>query len=178
MAARFYLITGCSGGGKSTLLAALAKAGFATVPEPGRRIVAEELAGKGAALPWVDPVAFAQRALRMAREDLDQARARSGPVFFDRGLLDAAVALHHLQGVPVSDTLGPTFPYATPVIFAPPWHEIFEQDAARRHGFDDALAEARRIRVACDTLGLPVHTLAKAPVAARVSEVLTLLERH
>ena len=41
---RFVIISGCSGGGKSTLLAELARRGYRVVEEPGRRIVAEELA--------------------------------------------------------------------------------------------------------------------------------------
>jgi predicted ATPase len=36
---RFVVISGCSGGGKSTLLAELARRGYRTVEEPGRRIV-------------------------------------------------------------------------------------------------------------------------------------------
>jgi predicted ATPase len=56
---KFVLITGCSGGGKSTLISMLNEKGFNTVTEPGRRIVAEEMAnnrngnGKtnGSALP-------------------------------------------------------------------------------------------------------------------------------
>jgi predicted ATPase len=36
---RFVVISGCSGGGKSTLLAELARRGHAVVEEPGRRIV-------------------------------------------------------------------------------------------------------------------------------------------
>ena len=47
------VISGCSGGGKSTLIAELSRRGFAVVSEPGRRIVAEELAGDGKSLPWV-----------------------------------------------------------------------------------------------------------------------------
>ena len=63
---RFVIISGCSGGGKSTVLAELARRGHAIVEEPGRRIVQEELRGAGCALPWVDPVAFARRAVAMA----------------------------------------------------------------------------------------------------------------
>jgi predicted ATPase len=37
------VISGCSGGGKSTLLAELAQRGYGVVEEPGRRIVREEL---------------------------------------------------------------------------------------------------------------------------------------
>ena len=48
---RFVILSGCSGGGKSTLLDELARRGHAVVAEPGRRIVAEQLREGGAALP-------------------------------------------------------------------------------------------------------------------------------
>ena len=54
----FVTISGCSGGGKSTLLSELRRRGFA-FDEPGRRIVADELKRCGRALPWVEAVAFA-----------------------------------------------------------------------------------------------------------------------
>ena len=46
----FVVISGCSGGGKSTLLTELGRRGYMTVEEPGRRIVKEELLGNGLAL--------------------------------------------------------------------------------------------------------------------------------
>src|SRR6185369_12186033 len=48
---RFVVISGCSGGGKSSLLEELGRCGYATVEEPGRRIVKEELRSGGTALP-------------------------------------------------------------------------------------------------------------------------------
>ena len=62
---RFVIISGCSGGGKSTLLAELGRRDFATIKEPGRRIVREELRGDGSSLPWIDPEKFARRAIAM-----------------------------------------------------------------------------------------------------------------
>jgi hypothetical protein len=44
----FVTISGCFGGGKSTVLAELRGCGFATIDEPGRRIVDEELKRGGA----------------------------------------------------------------------------------------------------------------------------------
>ena len=169
----FVLITGCSGGGKSTLCAALAARGFAVVPEPGRRIVEEEEAGDGAALPWVDPAAFARRALAMARADL--AAAGPGPVFFDRGLVDAALALEHAAAVPLNQSLGRSRHYARAVFLAPPWPEIFARDAARRHGFAEAEAEFRRIERALPELGYRAVILPKTPVAERLALVLRKL---
>jgi hypothetical protein len=103
---RFVVISGCSGGGKSTLLAELGRRGHAFVEEPGRRIVKEELKGAGSALPWVDAVAFLRRAIVMALADRVSAGTLDGWVFFDRGLVDAAAGLQHLTGEPVLAELG------------------------------------------------------------------------
>jgi predicted ATPase len=77
----FVVISGCSSGGKSTLLAELSQRGHAVVAEPGRRIVQEELQCGGPALPWVDAAAFARRAIEMAIADRERARSLSGWVF-------------------------------------------------------------------------------------------------
>jgi predicted ATPase len=42
---RFVVISGCSGGGKSTLLAELGRRGHAVVEEPGRRIACSRAEG-------------------------------------------------------------------------------------------------------------------------------------
>ena len=116
---RFILITGCSGGGKSTLLRALGAEGHAIVAEPGRRIVADQMAYNGTALPWVDPAAFARKAIEMSKSDLARARHKTGIVFFDRGLIDAAVALGHADGTALTAILHDAKPYADPVFLAP-----------------------------------------------------------
>ena len=103
---RFVVVSGCSSGGKSTLIAELGKRGHAVVDEPGRRIVKEELARGGSALPWADGVAFARRAMAIALADRAGARSLDGWVFFDRGLIDAAAALEHMTGKPVLTALG------------------------------------------------------------------------
>jgi predicted ATPase len=95
---RFHVIlSGCSGGGKSTLLAELASRGYGTVAEPGRRIIAEHLVIKGRALPWIDLEAFARRAIEVSSNDMKSVDCASDWVFFDRGLIDAAAALGHLE---------------------------------------------------------------------------------
>ncbi|MDU8945553.1 AAA family ATPase [Ovoidimarina sediminis] len=170
------LITGCSGGGKSTLLAALREAGERCDDEPGRRIVAEARAGTGAALAWVDPLAFARRAVEVSRADLEATHRMAGRVFFDRGPIDAAVALEHAGGACLADTLLDGSPYADPVFLAPPWPEIFATDDDRPHGFAAAAAECARIERALDAPGHRVLRLPKAPVAERVAFVRNALK--
>ena len=119
------VISGCSGGGKSTLLGELRRRGHATVAEPGRRIIAEQIRQGGNALPWTDMAAFLREALRVAAMDLEGAARDAGPVFFDRGLIDAAAALQRLYGVPLAQSLGESRPYGRLVFLAPPWPDIY-----------------------------------------------------
>ena len=173
---RHVILSGCSGGGKSTLLAALGRAGFQTVAEPGRRIVVEEAAGRGAALPWVNPAAFARRAVDMAKQDRAGLDDASSWVFFDRGLIDAAVALEHEAGIEVSETLAGSARFHPLVFMAPPWPEIHRIDGERRHGFDDAVAEYHRLCGAYDRLGYKLVILPKTGVAERTVFVLNRLD--
>jgi predicted ATPase len=149
---RFIVISGCSGGGKSTLLAELSRLSFPTIEEPGRRVV--------------------RRITAMAQSDYEAARALPGPVFFDRGLIDAAVALEHLTGEAVPTELAARRRYASPVFLAPPWPELFVSDAERRHDFASAVAEYDRLAAAYPALGYDVVTLPKVSIAERVVFVL------
>jgi predicted ATPase len=172
---RFVVLSGCSGGGKSTLLAELGRRGFAAVEEPGRRIVAEELRSGGAALPWLDLAAFARRAVEMARADRARAEAVGGWVFFDRGLVDAAAALAHATGEPALEALARAERYHPTVFLAPPWPEIFTADPERRHGFDAATAEYERLVEAYGRLGYALAVLPKTGVSERADFVLERL---
>ena len=168
----FFVISGCSGGGKSSLLAELARRCFATIEEPGRRVAREELASGGGALPWIDGIAFARRITALAKQDYDDARALPGPVFFDRGLIDAAVALEHLTGEKVLADLAAGYRYSSPVFLAPPWPELFAPDAERRHDFAAAVAEYDRLVAAYPAIGYDVILLPKVSIAERLAFVL------
>ncbi|WP_241127145.1 AAA family ATPase [Novosphingobium terrae] len=171
---RHVILSGCSGGGKSTLLAELAGRGFGAVAEPGRRIVAEELLGDGGALPWVDLAGFARRALDLAARDRDL--APKGPwTFFDRGLVDAAVALQHATGQAVRITLAPFPRYHHSVFLTPPWPEIYAGDHERRHDMAEAIAEYDRLLIAYGELGYAPIVLPKIPVKERADFVLNHL---
>lgn len=170
----FVVISGCSGGGKSTLLAALQARGHHVVEEPGRRIVREERESGGQALPWVDPVAFARRAIDLALADRAAARAHSGWVFFDRGLIDAASAHASLLGEPLPETLA-MHRYHRRVFMAPPWPEIYVTDAERPHGFEAARSEYHRLEKTFPALGYEITPLPIDTVPARADFVLAAL---
>lgn len=152
------------------MLAELARRGFATVAEPGRRIIAEERAGDGAAFPWVDAAVFARRAIAMSVADYDRA---SGLTFFDRGVVDAAVALESATDESAA-TLVARYRYDR-LFLAPPWPEIYVTDDDRRHGLDKALSDYERVgRAWCDAGYHPV-ILPRADVSARADFVLATL---
>jgi predicted ATPase len=169
---RFVVISGCSGGGKSTLLIELGRRGYATVEEPGRRVVKQELLGEGLALPWVDETAFARRTIALALADRAIADRAAGWVFFDRGLIDAAAALQHLTGEPTLASLGQAHRYHPRVFLTPPWPEIHVNDRERRHGLDAGIAEYQRLLAVYPALGYEVTILPKLGVAQRADFVL------
>ena len=171
---RFVVVAGCSGGGKSSLLAELQRRGYAVVEEPGRRVVREEMGGDGSALPWSDMAAFAKRTIELARTD----RATADPsawTFFDRSLVDGACALEHATGEPLIRRLGELYRYHSAVFFAPPWPEIYVGDAERRHGLEAGRAEAERLFAAYTLLGYKTVTLPKVEIRRRADFVLSYL---
>lgn len=173
---RFVVISGCSGGGKSTLLDGLRARGCAVVPEAGRRLLREELARGGAALPWADPTAFLHRMVEASLADLAAAARQPDPVFFDRSLIDALSGLQHRTGEPYLFGHDAARLYHRRVFLAPPWPDINVMDAERRHDF--AAAEAEYVRLARDypALGYEVVPLPRLSVGERAEFVLRELE--
>jgi predicted ATPase len=169
---RFVVISGCSGGGKSSVLRELNGRGFATVEEPGRRIVADEIDRGGQALPWIDAYAFIRRALDMSMADLALAQQKAGWVFFDRGLIDAAAGLERLTGAPASVTVRGSPRFNRQVFLTPAWPEIYVTDQERRHSFDEAMLEYVHLLEVYPLLGYEVNLLPKTHVSERADFIL------
>ncbi|RFC64286.1 ATPase [Fulvimarina endophytica] len=165
---RFFVLSGCSGGGKSSIVAALARRGVAVVPEPGRRIVEAAEGPRDPVLPWNDLEIFARAAIAMAKADYEAARSREGPVVFDRSLIDAWAALEAVSGKRMPQEESDRHPYASPALLVPPWPEIWQRDEARRHDFSSACEEYERLLAIHRRLGYQVVIVPKAPVEERV----------
>jgi len=138
---RFYVITGGPGSGKTSLIKALRSCGYDSTVEAGRAIIQDQVAIDGRALPWRDPLQFAELMLSMDMQSYRLAEQSVGPVFFDRGIPDVLGYLR-LMHIPVPEHMlnaAKVFRYNHVVFVAPPWREIFQQDQERKQDFDEAI---------------------------------------
>src|SRR5271155_3820799 len=85
---QFIVLSGCSGGGKSSLLAELGRRGYATYEEPGRQVVKEQLLIGGDALPWSNVDLFLELTISRSIHHLVEAARSNEIAFFDRGIID------------------------------------------------------------------------------------------
>jgi len=172
-----FVITGGPGSGKSTLIAALANRGIATMPEAGRAIIRDQVEIAGEALPWSDKRAFAELMLSWEMRSYRDAMRLNGPVIFDRGVPDVAGYLR-LSNLPVPSHVAraaEVFRYHRRVFVAPPWPEIFTQDGERKQSFEEAQATCAAMIETYSALGYEMIPLPLASVEDRVRLVLAAI---
>ncbi len=167
---KLFVITGGPGAGKSTLIAALAHAGFAVAPEAGRRIIQKQQAAGGSALPWTDPLAFAQAMLVHDLESYARLAAEPGPVFCDRGIPDV-IGYLRLERIAVPDAMrraAREHRYNQRVFVCPPWHEIYSTDSERRQTPEIAEHTYAAMVEVYTELGYTLIDVPRAPVDTRL----------
>lgn len=172
---QFVVLTGCSGAGKSSLLAELARRGFPVFEEPGRQIVKEQAYIGGDAFPWQNPGKFLEQCIFRAMHQMISAARSDRRSFFDRGIVDAFCGLETLN-MPVPEyfaTAVRKFRYHRKVFFMPPWKEIFKNDEERRHSFEDAVAGYDSLIGAYQRLGYEVVVTPKLDIVARADFILS-----
>ncbi|MFN3517224.1 MAG: AAA family ATPase [Novosphingobium sp.] len=167
---RRVVLTGAPGSGKTTLLDAAAAAGFCTSPEVARRILQQP---GGMALREADPLAFAEAMLEAHAREFAREFERHADhpvVLFDRGFPDV-VGFLDVSGLPVPpavDRACRTLRYSGPVLRAPPWADIYVQDAQRIQDWNQAVASDEAVTAAWRRYGYAVTDLPLAPVQERL----------
>jgi predicted ATPase len=167
------VISGCSGGGKSTLLSELVNRGYSVVLEPGRQIVKEQAAIEGDALPWINLQKFLELALSRYVFQFNSQNESQKFIFFDRGIIDA-VQLDQPQAEYFQNA-AKNFRYNRLVFLVPPWEEIFKGDAERKHNFESAKKEFDELLIKYKNFGYETVLIPKISVKERVDFILEKL---
>lgn len=165
-----HVITGGPGSGKTTLVDALAAAGVRTSAEVGRRIVREQLATGGTALPWANEAAFAALMLPGEVAAHAAALATGEPVVLDRGVPDVIgfLRVSSLPVPPALDAAARATRYNPRVFLAPFWAAIYTHDPERRQAAAVAARTEAVMRDVYAGYGYRLVELPRAPVAERV----------
>ena len=168
-----HVVTGPPGSGKSTLIDALAADGVRTSAEVGRRIIRDQVAIGGDALPWGDERAFAELMIVEEVAAHGAALAHGGPVVLDRGVPDV-IGFLRASGLPVPpgfDAAARAHRYNSRVFLAPFWAEIFRTDPERPDPPERAERTEAVLRRTYEDHGYTLIELPRAPVADRVAFV-------
>ena len=173
----YVIISGCSGGGKSTLLSELVTRGYSVVLEPGRQIVKEQTVINGNAVPWINLEKFLDLALSRYLFQFNSQREQQQLVFFDRGIIDS-VQVNTPQNTPQPEhfqNATKNFRYNRLVFLVPPWEEIFTGDRERKHSFESAKKEFDELLIKYKNFGYEAVLIPKVSVKERADFILEKL---
>lgn len=172
----YYIFTGGPGSGKSSVLEALAQAGYTIVPEVGRAIIKQQIEQKGDALPWLNKQLFFEQ---MFTESLADYHKQSNEVltFFDRGLLDSIgyALLENLTIHPHHWDVAQETHYAPLVFIFPPWEAIYQKDTERKQDFELAQRTYESMLVTYKKMGYQLLEVPLTSIEKRVEFILHTL---
>jgi predicted ATPase len=157
--------TGGPGFGKTTTLSALETRGYKCVPESARAIIQERMR---MGLPKRPPLReFAEWILRLDQVQYRRARKTPGPVFFDRGVIDALGSCHELG---LSSVAG-----LQDILNDYPFHSFATTDDERDQTFEEAVAVDDAVRRWYGRCGIELIDVPCEDVHARCDFILARL---
>jgi predicted ATPase len=168
-----FIVTGAPGAGKTTLLGAAAEAGITIGQEAARAVIQSQAAIDGPAVQWRNPAMFAELMLDRDIQSWQALRGDAGPVLCDRGIPDLVA---YARALKLGDAghftrASMLYRYNATVLFAPPWREIYADDAERVEGWEHAQRIYEPMRDVYEELGYRIVELPKASVAERLAFV-------
>ncbi|WP_306131963.1 AAA family ATPase [Roseivivax marinus] len=178
MCDHMIVVTGGPGSGKSSVINAMARRGFLTMPEAGRAIIKDQIRIGGSALPWADRTLFAELMLGRELRSYHEALGMKSPVIMDRGIPDV-VGYLTLCGLRVPahvEMAAQQHPYCKRVFLAPYWAEIFARDEERKQDRDEAKTTGQMMAETYTRLGYEVVELPLAGVHERVDFIAASLK--
>lgn len=168
---KLVVISGCSGGGKSSLLSELNNQGYAVIEEVGRKIVKE--------YGDLNPLLRCEMIITKSIEVFHQAEktqlVKENVIFFDRCILEG-ISYYQTLKIPDAnkyDHFIDELRYYPIIFMAPPWKEIFCKDDERKHSFEDATSEYERLMSTYPKYGYHLMELPKIDVKGRIEFILS-----
>ena len=175
LAPRHAVLTGAPGAGKTTLLNAAAAAGLTTSPEVARVLLQQP---GGMELREADPLGFAEAMLEAHVHEFERHEGPAGPVLFDRGFADV-VGFLDVSGLPIPRSVEAAcrhLRYTGPILRAPAWADIYQQDAERIQDWQQAVASDEAVTAAWQRYGYAPIDLPFGPVTERLAFMQKLLD--
>ncbi len=173
----FYVISGTSGTGKTTLLESLQQEGYPCYREPIRALLTEQLQIDGPALPSKNPSLFVEEMLKMSIRDYEKAKEDESPVFFDRGIPDvvAYAARFGVEDVDV-ESVARSHRYNPVVFLLQPWEAIFVKDEMRGKSFEEYLQFHEQLKEAYLKLDYTVCEVPQVDIKERTQFVMSHIQ--
>lgn len=171
------MLSGGPGSGKTSLIESLRRRGFLCSAEAARKILQRYPPHAGLPLPSSDPLTFAEAMLREEVLFYRRALQSPAPVFFDRGIPDIIGYLTY-SGISVPSHIrkaAAALRYNKTVLIAPPWEEIYTQDAERHQSYEQAKQTCQHISEAYAELGYDLSRLPLTSVTDRTDFILNLI---
>lgn len=176
----FHIVTGGPGSGKTSLIEKLCETGYCCVSEVARKIIKEQIASHGNALPWSDTEKYSNSMLSYSIQDYMNLLESSELHFFDRGIPDT---LGYVKLINILDKRNfidavQEFRYNPTVFILPPWEKIYESDNERKQNFQMAVATYQVMRNTYKNAGYNLIELPRTTISQRVDFILEKLRNE
>lgn len=176
-----FIITGGPGSGKTLLIEELNKRGLFCVEEVARKIIQDEIALGGNAMPPAGKEIERRiemmliRSIETYKDALKKLKNRTEVIIFDRGVLDY-VSYAYRTKTPIADELHQAallLVYNKKVFMAPPWEEIYCNDTERKQLFAEALEVYDTLFKIYSSSSYDIIELPKISVASRADFIIS-----
>lgn len=147
------------------------------IPEPARRVIAQERVISGVGTSVQNPELFIQLMLKCAVMDYENVRqTEDGRCLFDRGIPDL-LAYTKYYGLSDAQVIAASaqHKYARKVFYTPAWADIFTNDADRKLTFKQAETFGRLIKSAYEDLGYDLHIVPYSNPGTRAAHILKVM---